>query len=141
MSCGAAAAAAPAAIPLAPPTGQCLPNHPLTFPPPNITPGRRTLLRRSGTGGEGGQGEGAVFTLDSVASGRRFAAVKSMRDCQFGEVWQAVEMVSVMTAGGSSEWVPAAGTRYFAIKVSPFRGPSRMCHLPLCCTILRTVDI
>lgn len=101
--------------------GHCLPlpTQPLSFPAPTFTVARRTLIN----GGRGydavGRGyEGGVFTVESLGSGRKWVATRSVRECQFGDVWQAVELTSTSNTA----------SRYFAIKVSRHLWPFCVCE-------------
>lgn len=78
---------------------------PLSFPKPKFSAALKVV-------------EDGGFTLVSRATGRRWMAVNSSRECQFGEVLRAVELTEDATA-------PSA---YFAIKVESTR---YSCRVPL----------
>lgn len=85
----------------------------MSFPPPVFTPGsleasRAPIVAQFGSGVEGG------FTLVSSSSGRRWHMIKADRDCQFGRIFLAVEVVYFP----SSESWQFQGRGSFAIKVS-----------------------
>lgn len=97
----------------------------MSFPPPVFTPGsleasRAPIVAQFGSGVEGG------FTLVSSSSGRRWHMIKADRDCQFGRIFLAVEVVYFP----SSESWQFQGRGSFAIKVSdlPQKHFSRGCY-------------
>ncbi len=67
---------------------------PLSFPDPAFSTARKVV-------------ENGTFTLVSQTTGRRWKAVNSSRECQFGDVWRAMELTGEA----------AVSSAYFAIKV------------------------
>lgn len=91
------------------PTGSCG-SAPLSFPPPTFGAGRII----SQAGGARDHSDSAGYILVSEGTGRRWLAIDSIRECQFGEVVRAVELFK----NAFGQWVHAAGPpAYVAIKV------------------------
>lgn len=85
-------------------SGDVTTSGPLNFPPPRFAAGRK-IKSYAGDG----------FTLVSHVTNRSWKTIKSLRECQFGEVFLAVEVTRASNAGwGRVSTTPA---KYFAIKV------------------------
>lgn len=85
-------------------SGDVTTSGPLNFPPPRFAAGRK-IRSFAGDG----------FTLVSHVTNRSWKAVKSLRECQFGEVFLAIEVTRPSNAGWGRVSTPP--TKYFAIKV------------------------